>query len=161
MRGRWICPSPNTLKTFLWQSPPYSWRSNFKIYPVAVCWTCPLFRQETGLLWRERDKFHGSRSWISFYSRRVFWLLVQNLNCVRHEILPIWSVSSLEVGTVFQQYKTVQLVPIINFKNGFPFLYLGIKGINSSLRGMGVGILSISNTYKCTCRRCTHYNTEK
>ena len=71
MRGRWICPSPNTLKTFLWQSPPYSWRSNFKIYPVAVCWTCPLFRQETGLLWRERDKFHGSRSWISFYSRRV------------------------------------------------------------------------------------------
>ena len=74
MRGRWICPSPNTLKTFLWQSPPYSWRSNFKIHPVAVCWTCPLFRQETGLLWRERDKFHGSRSWISFYfilSRRV------------------------------------------------------------------------------------------
>ena len=71
MRGRWICPSLNTLKTFLWQSPPYRGRSNFKIYPVAVCWTCPLFRQETGLLWRERDKFHGSRSWISFYSRRV------------------------------------------------------------------------------------------
>ena len=26
---------------------------------------------DCGLLWRERDKFHGSRSWISFYSRRV------------------------------------------------------------------------------------------
>ena len=96
-----------------------------------------------------------------FHFKGFFWLLVQNLNCVRHEILPIWSVSSLEEGTVFQRYKTVQLVPIINFKNGFPFLYRGIKGINSSLRGMGVGILSISNTYKCTCRRCTHYNTEK